>query len=448
MIKIKNWMLYKKIITLALPVALENIVNSSISFLDNFMVGRNIPELGLGTNAVAALGISNQLFFLYIVMLFGIFTGSGILSAQFFGNKDYVKLKKITTFMLVCSIIISIPFIIIGIFNPEMIISIFTDNKSVLELAKTYYKISIISYPISGISLALTMQIRVLNLTKLPFYSSCVGLVVNFILNLLLIPVYGVRGAAIATLIAKIISLSYLIYIIYIKKLNILDNLKNMFIIDIPIIKNIFILSFATFIQEFLWVLGTNYKSAIIGKIGALELASIVTATTITSINFSVFSGISNSTSILIGNYLGSNEKEKAEKTASISIKLMIILGIFLSIFLAMISPFILHLMKTEENLRYITQNILLIECIVITFKALNLLLIVGILRSGGDIFYPMVIDITGMWLISIPLTLFGSYMGYNIYIIYIFTTIYEFYALIFAMYRYYKKIWLKRLID
>ena len=203
----------KKVIKIGLPVSLENMIYGLINFIDVFMVGNeNFVYLGLGTVAVAGLGFANQMFLIFTVALFGLYSGGGILAAQYFGSKDYKNLKKCLGVSLVVGVSFSILFNLVMLFMPKEIIGLYTVDKKVIEIGAKYLKIVSFTYPLVGVGFAFNMMLRSIGETKYSMYSSILGLIINSFGNYMLIfgkfgfPAMGVEGAALATLIARIIS--------------------------------------------------------------------------------------------------------------------------------------------------------------------------------------------------------------------------------------------------
>ncbi|CAM3076223.1 MATE family efflux transporter [Streptobacillus ratti] len=447
MLKIKDMNIYKKILIVGIPVALENLVYNFVNFVDNFMVGKTDPVLGLGTNAVSGLGISNQIFFVYIISLFGLFSGAAVLSAQYFGNKDYFKMNKILGFLLIISLVLSIPFIVIGLTDPEILLRFYSKDTLILAQAKDYFKYVSFTFPLAGLGFVFSMQLRVISKSKYSFYSSIVGLVFNIVGNLMLIPVLGVKGAAISTVIARLVSLIYMIYIVKKNKFPILYNFKEALFFDFSLVKDIIKISLPTFIHEFIWVMGITYRTSIYSNIGAVEFSSVVMAGTISSMLISMFSGVSNASSVLIGNELGANNLEQAKKVARLCFKLMLILAILSGILVNIISPIVLSFMKAETSLISATRLVVFSESLILPFKGLSLLIIVGILRAGGDIYYAMMLDLVGMWVFSVPLTILGKSLNLPINIIYFLGGSSDIIVLLPAIFRYNQKKWVKRII-
>lgn len=449
MVKNKNITVYKSILSIGIPVLLENLVYNFINFLDNFMVGKENPTLGLGVNAVSGLGIVNQIYFIFIVASFGLYSGASVLSSQYYGKKDYRHLSNILFFLIISSLLISFPFLLIAIFIPERLISFYTNNAIVIKLAVQYFKIAVLTFPLTGLSFAFSMQFRVISKAKYAFYSSLLGLLINAVGNTILIPIYGISGAAFSTVMARLLALVYMIYITYSLKLPIIDKFKNMINIEFALIKSIVLISLPAFLHEIFWVIGTNFKTRFYSQIGPTQFAAIVTVTTISSVIFSVFSGISNASAILIGNELGRGDLKKAELVSKLCIKLMLIFSIILGISLVLITPLILNIMGINDEVKNLANSIMYMEAISMIYKSISLLFVVGILRAGGDIYFGMIVDIIGVWIISLPLIYLSlNILGLDIKYVYLLGGISDLFSTIVCYFRYKKKKWLKRILE
>lgn len=449
MVKNKNITVYKSILSIGIPVLLENLVYNFINFLDNFMVGKENPTLGLGVNAVSGLGIVNQIYFIFIVASFGLYSGASVLSSQYYGKKDYRHLSNILFFLIISSLLISFPFLLIAIFIPERLISFYTNNAIVIKLAVQYFKIAVLTFPLTGLSFAFSMQFRVISKAKYAFYSSLLGLLINAVGNTILIPIYGISGAAFSTVMARLLALVYMIYITYSLKLPIIDKFKNMINIEFTLIKSIVLISLPAFLHEIFWVIGTNFKTRFYSQIGPTQFAAIVTVTTISSVIFSVFSGISNASAILIGNELGRGDLKKAELVSKLCIKLMLIFSIILGISLVLITPLILNIMGINDEVKNLANSIMYMEAISMIYKSISLLFVVGILRAGGDIYFGMIVDIIGVWIISLPLIYLSlNILGLDIKYVYLLGGISDLFSTIVCYFRYKEKKWLKRILE
>lgn len=344
---------------------------------------------------------------------------------------------------------ISFPFLLIAIFIPERLISFYTNNAIVIKLAVQYFKIAVLTFPITGLSFAFSMQFRVISKAKYAFYSSLLGLLINAVGNTILIPIYGISGAAFSTVMARLLALVYMIYITYSLKLPIIDKFKNMINIEFALIKSIVLISLPAFLHEIFWVIGTNFKTRFYSQIGPTQFAAIVTVTTISSVIFSVFSGISNASAILIGNELGRGDLKKAELVSKLCIKLMLIFSIILGISLVLITPLILNIMGINDEVKNLANSIMYMEAISMIYKSISLLFVVGILRAGGDIYFGMIVDIIGVWIISLPLIYLSlNILGLDIKYVYLLGGISDLFSTIVCYFRYKEKKWLKRILE
>ena len=448
-------LVYKKVLTIGLPVAIENMIYALMNFIDMFMVGTENVVLGLGTVAVAGLGFANQMFMIFMTSLFGMNSGGGILAAQYFGNKDYKNLKKCLGITIIIGFLFSLLFLFAGLFTPELVISIFTKDKKVIKIGAEYLKIVAWTYPLIGIGFAFNMELRAIGKTKYSFYSSFIGLLINATINYTLIfghfgfPAMGVRGAAIATVIARIISTGYIIFIIYKLKLPIAGKINELFDLSLEFFIKVMKISLPVFIHEILWVLGASMYVVIFGRMGTDFAASVQIVKSISSLVLTLLFGLSSATAAIIGNEIGAGREEKAYDYSIILIKVAIICGILIGIFVFLFSPLLLTLMKVNPRIYPLTQEIIAAEVFVIFIKAISLQLLVGILRSGGDTLWTMFVDLIPLWFIAIPITFFaGLHLGLPVAFVYLISCSDEVIKIIPCLKRLKSKKWINNLVN
>ncbi len=211
----ENKIFYKTLLTLCVPIIIQNLLSTLINMVDTIMVG------GLGEISVAAIGIANQYFFLYNMALSGIIGGAGLFIAQFFGKNDKENIRKVTALSIISAVILGIVFSLIAILAPKFIINFFSNDKSVVNIAVDYFLIIGFCYPIIAISNVFSMGSRSIRNPKLGMICSSISLGINIILNYIFIfgkfgmPQLGASGAALATVISRIIELVLLISYVY-----------------------------------------------------------------------------------------------------------------------------------------------------------------------------------------------------------------------------------------
>lgn len=446
--------LYKKVFTIGIPVSIENMIYSLMNFIDVFMVGKENVALGLGTAAVAGLGFANQVFMIFIVSLFGLNSGGGILAAQYYGKKDYKNLKKCLGITITVGLLFSFLFFLMGLFIPEKIIGIFTSDPKVLKLGANYFRIIALIYPLIGLGYSFNMQLRAIGKNQYSLYSTIIGLCINLVGNYLFIngnlgfPAMGVVGAAIATVIARIVSIFYLIYIIYKNKLPMAGNFQELFKLSWGFIVKALKISLPVFGHEIMWVTGVSMYVIIYGRIGTEATAAIQVVKSISNLVFTLVFGLSSGTAAIIGQEIGAGNEENAYKYGVELLKISLVIGTAVALFVYAICPVVLILMKVDSAIYPLARQIVFSEGILIIIKTTGTLFIVGVLRAGGDTLWTMFADLIPLWTFAIPLTyIAGLKLGLPVALVYLCSGSDELLKMPFCIQRLKSRKWINNLV-
>lgn len=446
--------LYKKVFTIGIPVSIENMIYSLMNFIDVFMVGKENAALGLGTAAVAGLGFANQVFMIFIVSLFGLNSGGGILAAQYYGKKDYKNLKKCLGITITVGLLFSFLFFLTGLFIPEKIIGIFTSDPKVLKLGTNYFRIIALIYPLIGLGYSFNMQLRAIGKNQYSLYSTIIGLCINLVGNYLFIngnlgfPAMGVVGAAIATVIARIVSVFYLIYIIYKNKLPMAGNFQELFKLSWSFIAKALKISLPVFGHEIMWVTGVSMYVIIYGRIGTEATAAIQVVKSISNLVFTLVFGLSSGTAAIIGQEIGAGNEENAYKYGVELLKISLVIGTAVALFVYAICPVVLILMKVDSAIYPLARQIVFSEGILIIIKTTGTLFIVGVLRAGGDTLWTMFADLIPLWTFAIPLTyIAGLKLGLPVALVYLCSGSDELLKMPFCIQRLKSRKWINNLV-
>ena len=446
--------LYKKVFTIGIPVSIENMIYSLMNFIDVFMVGKENVALGLGTAAVAGLGFANQVFMIFIVSLFGLNSGGGILAAQYYGKKDYKNLKKCLGITITVGLLFSFLFFLMGLFIPEKIIGIFTSDPKVLKLGANYFRIIALIYPLIGLGYSFNMQLRAIGKNQYSLYSTIIGLCINLVGNYLFIngnlgfPAMGVVGAAIATVIARIVSIFYLIYIIYKNKLPMAGNFQELFKLSWSFIAKALKISLPVFGHEIMWVTGVSMYVIIYGRIGTEATAAIQVVKSISNLVFTLVFGLSSGTAAIIGQEIGAGNEENAYKYGVELLKISLVIGTAVALFVYAICPVVLILMKVDSAIYPLARQIVFSEGILIIIKTTGTLFIVGVLRAGGDTLWTMFADLIPLWTFAIPLTyIAGLKFGLPVALVYLCSGSDELLKMPFCIQRLKSRKWINNLV-
>lgn len=440
---------YKSALNLAIPIVVQNLVLSSLNLVDNIMVGR------LGDSSIAGVGIANQLFFLLNLFLFGVASGSAIFTAQYWGKKDISNIKRVLGICLASGILISLVFSILGFVFPKAVVSIYTKDLEVMDLGVRYLRLVSLSYTITAISFAFAFTLRSIGQVKLPLAVSVTALSVNTILNYTFIfghfgfDAMGVEGAAIATVIARFIEASVLIFMIYRKKYIIAGSLKEYFDLSFGFVKNFYKVTIPVILNEGIWALGVTTYSIVYARMGTEVIAATNIVSTIERIALVAFQGFGSACAVMIGNKIGAKREDQAFVYAKRFLTINTTLGILVGLFIYLGSPYILSVYNVSQTTLNYSRNILVVLSFSLWAKVFNYTNIVGILRSGGDTRFCLLLDTCGMWLAAIPLVaLAGLYWHLPIHIVYIFVYMEEFSKLVIGLPRVLSKKWINNLVN
>jgi len=393
---------------LALPVAAHEFLMSMVNIVDTIMVG-TIDE-----TSIAAVSLANQFFFVFILMMVGICSGSNIFIAQYFGDKDVKGIRRTIGLTLILVLVSSTAFAFFAAVFPHEIISFFTPDAAVIESGSKYLSITAFTYPLVGLLFAYGGVLRTVHKAKIPLVVSVFALSISTGLNFVFIfghlgfPAMGVEGAALATLFARLFELALLFAIMRIKKSVALAPLNELFSFPEGFIKKFAFTNYPVLLNELAWVLGTTLFNKIYASISTQGFTSFVVANTVFNIFFVVFFGTSSATAILIGNKIGENKFNDAFDYARIAHKLVVAVSVFLGIIMALGSSVFPLIYGLEGETLRIAAVILLVYAVILPFRSFNLHTVNGILRSGGDTKFAFLLDFVGVWAIGLPMALFA----------------------------------------
>ncbi|MCI8725434.1 MAG: MATE family efflux transporter [Hungatella sp.] len=439
----------KKVLTIALPVAMQGMLNTVVNLVDNLMIG------SLGSTAIASVGLANKVFFVFTLLVFGVASGSGVLAAQYWGNQDVKNIRKVLGIGLLISLTGAILFLTPARLKPELMMRIFTTSQASIQMGAAYLAVVAFSYPCTAISNTYVAMLRAVNHVKAPVVISCVAIMVNIVFNYILIygklgaPALGVAGAAIATLIARVVEMTLIIVVVYVGKTPLACRLRELFGYTREFLRQFFRTAIPVICNEFVWGLGITIYSMAYGRMGDDAVAAITIATTIQDIVVVLFQGLSAATAVILGNEMGAGKLKQAELYA----KYIFILQFMLTIFAALVIvtlrwPFIsLYQPGISDEVAMSVSRCLLMFALFTPAKMFNFVNIVGVLRSGGDTMMCLFIDTSGVWFIGIPLAFIGGLvLKQPIHIVYGMVMLEEVYKAAIGFWRYRQKKWLRNL--
>lgn len=396
---------------IALPVALQSMLQSSFSMIDQVMVGQ------LGSEAVAAVGIAGKFAFLYAVVVGAVTAIEGIMISQYIGQKNQSAADKSLCVNFAVVFGLGLVFTLLSLWFPTQIMRLYSEDTEAVAIAAAYLRIAAGTYLPLGVASTLSVMLRCSERAKAPLFAAILSALANTGLNYVLIfgkfgfPALGVRGAALASVTSGWINAVVVAW--FLKSLT--ARRKARFTLSVRMSaterKQYLAMLLPIVINEFLWGLGQNVFTLIYGHIGTQEVAAVALISPMESLLIGALSGLAQAAGILLGQRLGEGAYEEAYQEAkwfmwygfagSASLSLLLLLGKGYYVRIYKVEPYVLH---TAEGL-------LSVLAVLIPFKVQNMILGGGIVRSGGKTKYIMWIDFMGTWLLGVPLGVLSAYV-------------------------------------
>lgn len=402
---------FKTVCNLAIPVALQSMLQSSFGIVDQIMIGQ------LGSVSVAGVGFAGKFTSIYSVMVAAIGAVAGIMIAQYLGQKNRQEVKRSFCMNLVFALILAVVFSVICYMYPVKIMGFYSkDGKTVLA-AGSYLKIVTGTFlPMAGATILATL-FRCMEKARFPLYASIMAAVLNTGLNYLLIfgkwgfPALGANGAAIATVISQFVNLLVMVFLLFRQKECLIYVKKEDDCFGKFDWKQYADMLFPILICELLWSLGENVYAIIYGHLGTDACAAMTLTNPIQGLMIGALCGLSQAAGVIIGKKLGNKEYEEAYEAAKRLLWYGFAGAVLLSMIIVAASPIYVEIYQVEAGVKEITRQILTVYAIVAPFKVLNMILGGGIIRSGGKTSYVMIIDTIGTWGFGVPLGFVSAFI-------------------------------------
>lgn len=445
----KNIEFYKILFTISIPIIIQNLISSSLNLVDNVMIGQ------LGETFIAATGLANQIYFIMTLILFGGNSGISIYIAQYWGKKETEKIKSVLSIGLIFAISVSFLFFIGGFVFPEQILGLMSKDSEVVKYGSDYMKIVSLSYVITAIGFAFGFSSRSVGHPKLPMKASIISLGINTVLNYILIfghlgfEPMGIKGAAIATVIARVVEIIIILTGIY-KTIPVLAlSIKDFFKIRLDIAKQVGKTALPVILNEGFWSLGMTAYALVYARIGTDAVAAVMITNTVNNLFMVVGFGLGNASSVMLGNTLGAGEISKAIDYNKKFLTLSIFVGVIVGVLIVILAPLIVtNLYNLTPESYEITIATLKVLAFFMAFKFYNTIMVIGTLRSGGDTLYSMIMELTSVWLIGVPMALIGAFVfKWPVYLVVALVNIEEVVKVFLGLPRLISKKWANRLV-
>ena len=400
---------FKSVCRLAIPAALQSMLQSSFSMVDQIMIGQ------LGETCVAGVGLAGKFASMYSVVIAAVGAAAGIMLAQYLGQKNGAEVRRSFFRNLLLGLGVAALFTAVCALFPGPVMRIYTKDAQTQQAAAEYLAlISGTFLPMAGSTL-LSTAFRCAEKPGLPLYAGIASAVLNTGLNDILIfgrlglPAMGAAGAAIATVSAQCVN--FLLLLLFAKQLTFLRAEKapraaarlhwsGYLSVLLPLL-----------LCEASWSLGENVYAAIYGHMGTAESAAMTLTAPIQGLVIGALCGLSQAAGVIVGKKLGGEDYDGAYRAAKRLMVYGAVGAAVLSALVVLTSGAYVEIYRVERTVKLLTRQILFVYALAAPFKVLNMILGGGILRSGGRTAYVMGIDMLGTWLFGVPLGLLGAFV-------------------------------------
>jgi len=407
----------------------------------------------LGDVSVAAVGLGNQVFFLLSLVLFGINSGSAMFTAQLWGKGDLASIRKVLALGLALSLITSGIFLAIAVFIPQVVLGIYSRDPAVIAAGSDYLRTFGLSFMVTAVTFSYAAVLRSTGEVRTPIVINMVALCLNTALSYVLIfgllglPQLGLRGAAWAVVISRSLECIALLFVTYRFHLPAALTVSDARAVRLPFAVSILTPIAPVVFNELFWSLGITAYYVVYARIGTESIAAMNIVGTIDNLALVAFIGLANACAIMVGNRIGAGEDDLAHRYAARTLILgvggaLLVGGLILSS-----SGFILDLYNVSPQVIEYARRVLVIISLLLWLRVSNLVLYIGIFRSGGDTRFAFLLDAVIIWVVGVPLAFYGAFVLHlPVYWVYLLVMSEELVKWSIGLWRFFSRRWIHNL--
>ena len=446
---LKDRAFLREMLTIALPISFQQLINASLNMIDVIMVGQ------LGEASIAALGLSNQVFFVFILLLFGLTSGMAIFTAQFWGKQEVGPIRHVLGMSIFITSIIALIFTLAATLMPRTVLGFYTNDAEVIEIGASYLSIVGFSYIPVALATSYVATMRSIHLVKLTVIATIAALIFKTTLGYMLIfgigglPELGVRGAAIGTASGWALELILILVLVYTQKTPLAANPLTFFTFDFSFLTRVLKTTLPALANEMFWSFGITTYNAIYARIGTDSIAAINVNATIEELGFVVFMGLGNACAVMVGNRIGAGKKDEAFETVRRVVILSTISAWVVGLFVLSLRDVVVGLYDLSPSGEYNVRMLMLMMACVLWIRMFNFSTFIGALRAGGDTRFALFMEIFSIWVIGVPAAYIGAFvLELPVYYVYLMVALEEIVKAFVSGWRVYSRKWIHDLVN
>ena len=410
----KDKYFYKTFFTLSSVLILQNLLTFGVNLADNIMLGK-YSEV-----AMSGVSLANQVQFLLQMFALGASNGVAVLAAQYWGKGDTKPIKKIFTSAAIVGTVLSALLGLAVIVAPEAVLGLLTDKTNEINAGSEYIVIMGFSYCIFTMTQLFLSMLRSVETVRIGFVINVVSLVVNIGLNYALIfgnfgcPELGVKGAAIATLVARYVEFIIVVFYVFGIDKKIKMKLRDLFVVDKTYIRDYIKTGLPLIFSATSWGIAMAIQTAILGRIESdAVLGANSIATAVYQVVSVLYTSTSNSGSVIIGKTVGERDIPRVKLYAKRLQVIYLLIGIVSGLIMFLSCDVILSLYNVADETRELAKIFIYILSITIVGSCYEAPALCGIVSGGGDTKFVLFNDLIFMWGIVLPLSFLSAFVWY-----------------------------------
>ncbi len=436
---------YRNVFALVVPMALQNLINVGVTAADVIMLGR------VGEKALSGASLAGQVQYIMVLFLFGLTSGATVLTAQYWGKGDKRTIEKILGIGMKAALLVTVVFMAAALCIPGLLMKIFTNDPEVISEGIKYLRIVAFSYVFMGITQVYLYIMRSVERVVVATVVYLVSLLCNVVLNSIFIfgllgfPAMGVQGAALGTLISRLVEL--LLVFGYARLYN--KDIKFRFAYfmksDRMLLMDFLRYALPVVMNEVMWGLGTAANTAILGHMGSAAVAANSVAQVARQLATVVAFGLASATAIYLGKTIGEQKFEQAKAYAHRFLVLSVIMGLAGGALVLGAAPIATSMLALTDTAKEYLKFMFFVMSYFVVAQSFNTTLVVGTFRSGGDTRFGLIMDVATMWGCSILLGWLAAFvLKLSVPVVYVILMCDELIKLPITWIRYRSLKWLK----
>ena len=408
---VKDKSFYRSFFSMAGVIAMQNLITYAVNLADNVMIG------GYSQDALSGVAMVNQIQFLLQMLVMGVGSGIVVLGAQYWGKRQIDPIRRVTSIGMLLALIASSAMMLLVYFLPSQTLSLLTNEPNVIAEGSKYLRIICFSYVLFAVTNILLSALRSVETVRIGFVVTLTALFVNVILNYGLIygrlgmPEMGVEGAALATLISRIVEFLIVVGYALLMDKKICWKIKDLLHIDKDLFRDYIRVGLPLIMSNSIWGLAMSAQTAILGRLGSDTIAANSIATTVFQVVSVLSYGSANASGVIIGKTVGMGDIPKVKAYAKTLQIIYLFIGIFTGSILWLSKDLIISFYSITAETQQLAQQFIGILSITVIGTSYQVACLTGIVTGGGDTKFVLINDLIHQWLIVIPASFLSAFV-------------------------------------